>query len=337
MFTFLQVKKISSIFKKIPHTLFLVEEIDNAAIFPDDSGQFKSSQLNVGTTYEVHGESIDKPAAEASAHPSTPYGAYTAPVYYPLSKQPLSHTSKSKSLRRAVSLVSLSGIDPLKPGSSKAGKFDYTIVTQIYVCLTPDQCNVDSVADLVSKQVGFAVVLLDCKCYPLPSSSVTCGIDFWKGSRKILAASQSLYSQLNEGEVAEIPERKKQKRGEKLILKKLEILENRVSTPIEVRKALQCTICQGVASPPVVYTCCQRVVACGDCNRTWHSDNDRCPLCNTNPSATNFFELRGFDDVIRLICEQKGSDARSGERTDAPETDSSDEFEPMPTFRVPTN
>ena len=56
-----QVKKISSIFRVMPNTLFLVEEIDNVAIFPDDSGHFKSFQLSNSMTYEVHGENVDKP------------------------------------------------------------------------------------------------------------------------------------------------------------------------------------------------------------------------------------------------------------------------------------
>ena len=206
-----QVKKISSIFRVLPNTLFLVEEIDNVAIFPNDSGHFKPSQLSNGTTYEVHGEDVDRPMeASALSQPSTPFGAYTSPVF-PAPKQSL--IPKSKSLRRVISLVSLSAIDPTKPGSSKASKFDYTIVTQVYVCLTPDQCNVGSVTDLVAKQVGFAVILLDCKCYPLPSSPVTCCVDFWKGSRKIFAASKSLYNQLNDDDVTEIPKPKKRKHG----------------------------------------------------------------------------------------------------------------------------
>ena len=80
--------------------------------------------------------------------------------------------------------------------------------------------------------------------------------------------SKTLYAQLSEDEVADAPQPKKQKQGEgeALILKKLEILENRVSVPVELRKAFQCAICHGVASPPVVYSCCQRVVACTGCS-----------------------------------------------------------------------
>ena len=169
-------------------------KIENTAIFPDDTGQFRPSQLNAGVTYEVHGDCMDNSVEQSTAsQPSTPYGAYTAPVYPP-SQQLFIRTSKSKSIRRSISLVSLSEVDPTKPCSSKALKFEYTIVTQLYVCLGPDQCNVGSVTDLVSKQVGFSVILLDCKCYPLPSSPGTCGIDFWKGTRKILAASKTLFT-----------------------------------------------------------------------------------------------------------------------------------------------
>ena len=70
------------------------------------------------------------------------------------------------------------------------------VATQVFLCLTPDQCNVRSVSDLMAKQVGFPVILLDSKCYPLSSNGGTSGTDFWKSSRRILAASMSLYEQL---------------------------------------------------------------------------------------------------------------------------------------------
>ena len=57
--------------------------------------------------------------------------------------------------------------------------------------------NVICIADLVAKQVGFPVILLNGKCYPLSASVGTCGLDFWRSTRKILAPSKSLYSQVN--------------------------------------------------------------------------------------------------------------------------------------------
>ena len=56
LFLLLQVKKPSFLFKLEPTTVFLVEEIDNTAIFPKDTGCFGTSQISPGMIYEVHGE-----------------------------------------------------------------------------------------------------------------------------------------------------------------------------------------------------------------------------------------------------------------------------------------
>ena len=201
---------------------------------------------------------------------------------------------------------------------------EYTIVTQIYLCLTAEQCNVTSVCDLVAEQVGFPVIR---KCYPLSANAGTCGVDFWKTSRKILAASKSLYVQLSGSET-------KKPRQETLVLEKIAALEKKVSVPVEMSKAMQCSICQGIASPPVVSSCCQRIVAFADCNHTWRRENERCPLCNTSPQAsTHTFELRGFDDVARLLgaCPAGGKPSHSV--VDTPDDgNSEDEFESLPTF-----
>ena len=72
--------------------------------------------------------------------------------------------------------MSLSFKDKDKPTSSKASlKMDYSVVTQIVVSLVPSQCNVQAVGDLVAQQVGFEVVLLDSKCFPLLANESTFG------------------------------------------------------------------------------------------------------------------------------------------------------------------
>lgn len=86
------------------------------------------------------------------------------------------------------------------------------------------------------------------------------------------------------------------------ILDKVSAIEKKASVPPELTKALQCSICQGIASPPVVASCCQRVVACAGCIRTWHRVCDRCPFCNTSSQGSvHSFELRGFDDVVHYL------------------------------------
>ena len=64
------------------------------------------------------------------------------------------------------------------------------------VTLEAGRCSPVNVAESVRQQVGFEVILLDSKCFPVLESETATGIDFWKSNRKILAASQSLYKRL---------------------------------------------------------------------------------------------------------------------------------------------
>ena len=80
---------------------------------------------------------------------------------------------------------------------------DYNIVTNVPLLLEPSQCNVKGVTQLVTNEVGFQVVLLDSKCYPILDGEASGKVAFWKITRKILAASKSLYEQLV-GETADL-------------------------------------------------------------------------------------------------------------------------------------
>ena len=57
-------------------------------------------------------------------------------------------------------------------------------------------CTVRRVTDLVSKQVGVDVVLLDSKGYPLLENDSTSVESFWRGTRKVLAANRAIYGKL---------------------------------------------------------------------------------------------------------------------------------------------
>ena len=125
------------------------------------------------------------------------------------------------------------------------------MVTQVFLCLEPDQCNAPSVADLVASQVGFPIVLLDSKCYPLSPSSGTSGDDFWKSTRRILAASKSLFKKLgghgsdvSSAESETQPSSSKKPRTDTLvkILDKVCVIERKVSIPSELSKAMQCSM-----------------------------------------------------------------------------------------------
>ena len=228
------------------------------------------------------------------------------------------------------------------------------MVTQVFLCLQPDQCNVPSVADLVASQVGFPVVLLDSKCYPLSTNSGTSGVDFWKSTRRILAASKSLFEKLgghgsdvSNAESETQPSSSKKPRTDTLvkILDKVSVIERKVSIPNELNKAMQCSRCQGVASPPVVASCCQRVVACEGCNHTWRASCNRCPLRNSSSAGIKSFNLRGFDDVVQCLDtfiprEEPREPIQHGDQSSIPlavDTDSSNDFDDLPSFRIPTS
>ena len=70
------------------------------------------------------------------------------------------------------------------------------VITQVVVSLKVGHCSPSLVAELVRQQVGFEVVLLDSKCFPILESETIAATDFWKSNRKVLAASKSLYVKL---------------------------------------------------------------------------------------------------------------------------------------------
>ena len=45
--------------------------------------------------------------------------------------------------------------------------------------------------------MGFQAVLLDSKCFPLLSNESTSGVDFWKSTRKVLAALRDVYEKVS--------------------------------------------------------------------------------------------------------------------------------------------
>lgn len=159
------------------------------AIFPDDqTGRFFSPSLSVGMTYmyNVHGKEAD--VSTNSATPNSPFGSYTAfTAPLPRPHPPLSRNSsgitKRKLIKKSILLASLSlqeqGTSPSK------SKFQYEVVTQIIVSLDPTlgRCCVKAVCDKVKDQVGFEVVLLDSKCYPITANEITSDPEYWKATK----------------------------------------------------------------------------------------------------------------------------------------------------------
>ena len=103
---------------------------------------------------------------------------------------------KGTQFRKTIALVSLYDASN-KPSSSKSNSLlEYQVITQLVVTIDSDNCSLTTVSNLVQQQIGFEVILLDSKCFPVMESDTTNSIEFWKSNRRILAASKELYDKL---------------------------------------------------------------------------------------------------------------------------------------------
>lgn len=100
--------------------------------------------------------------------------------------------SKAAKFKKTIMVVSLSR----KGKGKERQRLDYTTVTQVVVSLRESNCTVAAVGAAVTQHIGFDVILMDSKCYPLMNSDGTSGSGFWKSTQKILAASRSLFEKL---------------------------------------------------------------------------------------------------------------------------------------------
>ena len=176
----------------------MVKESDNTAPFPHYStGRFFCSSFTVGAIYDVYGtESPGTSSNTCSGFTSAPYGSYTRyTISHPPPHPPPIITPKKRLIKKSVVLGSLSAHEP---GVSSRNKIHHAAVTQITVTLDPSlgQCCVGGGSQKVKDQVGFDVILLDSKCYPLLTNEDTSSEDFWKSTRKIIAAPKQAYEKL---------------------------------------------------------------------------------------------------------------------------------------------
>lgn len=365
----IQVPRISAAFGVQP-PLFLIKEFDNSVIFPSDgSGKFNPSAFISGATYEVQGNTGAQGHNNTSSTSLSPYGVYQVPrcpqsSFPPMPHPPAPHAARRRVVNKAILLAKLAARDPDKPCTSKSARFSYTVITSIVVKLdhVMGECNVDTVAELVRAQVGFEVILLDCKLYPLIAHDSTSGLDFWKSTRKIIATSRSTYEKLVgksprqeistvDGDVEIIePAAKKPRIADETvadILQKVCNVERDVKSINEklqfisdIKKGFECVVCRLPCREPVVSSCCQRIIGCGECVSRWANSNSRCPLCRIETSTTTSFHLKGIDCItglFRLVDDRDNVGEATVEVDTATSEDSSNEFEDLPSFRRATN
>ena len=237
-------------------------------------------------------------------------------------------------------------------------------MTQVVIKLSSTQCNVSATTQKVTLQVGYDVILLDSKCLPILTSEGTSGVEFWRSTHEILAASQSRYEHLT-GKAVKIelegvgidltgddvepgpePPTKRPKQDDSASDTALKItrVEKRLNFIDEIATCFNCVICKALASSPVVSSCCHRVVGCETCVLQWVSERSRCPLCSSATTASAVFVLRGFDDVMQVL--RAFNPDREAHSTSLPvpaavqlishESDDSD-FEDLPPFSIARN
>ena len=346
-----------------------MKESDNTAIFPDESsGRFFSSSLTIAATYDVYGTEPTITSSTASNPFSQgPFGSYTRYAnIQPRPHPPPVPCSKKRLIKKSIVLGSLS---VREQGTSSKNKIQYSVVTNITVTLDPTcgQCSVRGVCAKVKEQVGFEVVLLDSKCYPILSNEDTSIPDFWRSTRKIIAASQQAYEklggippemdlckQMEERDESEPPKKRARVKGkEKMddeldsthgrldeVIKKLESIERKMSVFDDLRKAFECCICKFSCNTPTVAPCCGRVIGCSACVERWMSVESTCPLCRVNGTITQRFHLKGFEELTAFfrMVDCSSSNVQPPNSASDPLTivdSSSDDtvFEDLPPFR----
>ena len=223
----------------------------------------------------------------------------------------------------------------------------HTIVTQVIVALDPSngECNVPTVAEKIQKQLGFPVILLDSKLFPVTESENTSGAEFWKSTRKIIAVSSSSYEKVGgvlpgkelidaDTDEAEPRPKKVKTQQESVstsdVLKKLDAMDKKLSFVTEIQRTFECVICRSPVHRPLVAPCCQRIIGCKECVSKWLVSNIRCPLCSVSGRVGEAIELKGIDDLVgifRSVPTEPSVTSPVGADEEISESDSTDDFE----------
>ena len=168
-----------------------MKDSDSTALFPNDTtGRFFSSSFTIGATSDVYGTDG---SGTSSGLSSGPFGAFTRyTISNPPPHPPPITCPKKRLIKKSIVLASLSTRDQ---GTSTRNTIQYSAVTQITVSLDPScgQCCVRGVCEKVKKQVGFDV---DSKCYPILTNDDTSSAEYWKSTRKVIAAPKQTHEKL---------------------------------------------------------------------------------------------------------------------------------------------
>ena len=363
---YFQVNRIATLFRVQPGSIYLLKEHAETAIFPGHSGVFNPSQVEVGCTYEVMGDLSSSDPMDV-ARPA-PFGGYMASGFSNKAHFPIPHPPtfaaasgislpSQKGFRKTIILVTLSPA----PSSSKASKpgVTYTTVTQTQVTVNSSTCKPSVIAGMVSSTVGYDVILLDSKCYPLLDNTATTELDFWKSTRKILAAHKSSYEDITgkkfdgphiisqgltpahqTSKTTGEPSLDNKEILEKVdkILSKVEKMEKGYNFITNLAKNFECVICKSTMKKPIVWSCCKHIIGCTSCVQEWARHSNNWPHCSSQ-SIPNI-KLKGLDDVLHFASLFEPKEPRRGTTTEREiiieDSDSDLELPPV-RFRSPSS
>ena len=172
-------------------------------------------------------------------------------------------------------------------------------------------------AELVYQQVGFEVVVLDSKCFPIIECESTTSMEFWKSNRRVLVASKALYQKLggsstslsstndeidlthSDEEVTNLPQPKRCCLSKnKKILVCMEAIKSKVDLSDVISGVFECVICKDILQPPQFSLCCQRIIGCHQCICHWFGEHNTCPHCATPGAVSDYMDVRGMDDML---------------------------------------
>ena len=174
------------------------------------------------------------------------------------------------------------------------------------------------------------MILLDSKCYPLLENDDTSDPEYWKSTRKIIAAAKEVYIKLGGVPTDADLSRQMHKTGgtcgdteppakmlkmakglpndgqgisDKLdvVIRRLDAIDKRTRLLEELRRGFECCICKHTSRKPLVSPCCGRLIGCRTCVDFWVVNGKNCPLCRMTREIDRRFELKGFDDVTSLF------------------------------------
>ncbi len=84
-------------------------------------------------------------------------------------------------------------------------------------------------------------------------------------------------------------------------------IQKNMKVPVALRRVVcesfNCTICQGIITPPAIFSrCCRNLIGCEECVDKWFEDRTRtCPHCRQERGLSEIHPVKGLDEFLRAM------------------------------------